>query len=301
MKKTLHALTIAAGAGIIGLASPAQAQEAEVVPAVAPGEGDAEIRINLSGKLRMLSQRIAAASCQAATGTDADQANQVLASAVTEFDTILDALENGNPDLGISLAEDYARTIRSIENVRSVWEPIRAAATNGDAQTVFDSNLALLTAAQELATLVASDYSVHLDVVEADAFLIEMAGRQRMLLVRISKNACMVAGGFGDEAIAEDLATTAATFEATLLALRDGMPAAGIRRPPNQIIADQLGLVYDRWTGIKPMVESILAGDETSADMLVVLASQLDTALGEMDSAVTMYAAATTQTSKQGE
>lgn len=310
MKTNHHLMTLAIAAGLAGLTfTAAAAQEAELIEVVVPGESDAELRINLSGKLRMLSQRVAAAACLQTQGTNTELSATMLSGAVAEFDSILNALEFGDQSMGIAHPEEAARTLASIANVTSAWQPMRDAATALIADNTNDAALAvilnqdgpLLEETLGFAVVVASNYSIYLDVVEADAFLIEIAGRQRMLLQQMSKNACIVAAELDDDHAFDELTTAVGTFEATLIALRDGMPAAGIRRPPNQMIGDQLTSVFGRWSAIRPVLDAVMVGEDVAPEVLATLAHDLEVALVEMNTAVTLYTAATTQTSKQGE
>jgi len=71
--------------------------------------------------------------------------------------------------------------------------------------------------------------------------LIEIAGRQRMLAQRMSKNVCLMASGIDTEQAQEELAESMQLFEISLDALG-------------------LEIVADEWARIRPVVSAQLAG-----------------------------------------
>lgn len=62
-------------------------------------------RIDSSGKLRMISQRVVAAACYAQAGVETEATTALLAAATEKFNVITAALEFGNSDLGMHGAE----------------------------------------------------------------------------------------------------------------------------------------------------------------------------------------------------
>ncbi|MEP3180406.1 MAG: type IV pili methyl-accepting chemotaxis transducer N-terminal domain-containing protein, partial [Lentilitoribacter sp.] len=55
-------------------------------------------RVNFSGKLRMLSQRVVATSCNFAADVDVEKSGADMLAAQAEFVKIAEALENGNAE-----------------------------------------------------------------------------------------------------------------------------------------------------------------------------------------------------------
>ena len=68
-------------------------------------------RINFSGKLRMLSQRIPAAVCYSNAGVESEKSQEMFESASAEFHTILAALEFGDESLNIKGAEEDRKVL----------------------------------------------------------------------------------------------------------------------------------------------------------------------------------------------
>ena len=67
-------------------------------------------RVNFSGKLRMLSQRVAAAACNYGAGVDADGSLAVLLGSQKEFVQIINGLEFGDAELNMNGEETRRKT-----------------------------------------------------------------------------------------------------------------------------------------------------------------------------------------------
>ena len=81
---------------------------------------------------------------------------------------------------------------------------------------------------------ISGQYANQAELLQSDALAIDVAGRQRMLSQRMSKNVCLVGSGINVDAAKAELAATAQVFATSLFALRDGMVQAGINPPPNE-------------------------------------------------------------------
>ena len=80
------------------IAPAAYANAAQITQASFVEDTGASQRIDLSGKLRMLSQRIPAAACALKAGVAPDESRALLDNSLGEFEAILAALEFGNDD-----------------------------------------------------------------------------------------------------------------------------------------------------------------------------------------------------------
>lgn len=77
-----------------------------------------------------------------------------------------------------------------------------------------------------------------------DGAAIDVAGHQRMLTQRMTKDALAIAAGDDDRR--SDLRATVAKYDRSLAALREGDAATGIPEPPPQV-SDQLDVVAGTW------------------------------------------------------
>jgi hypothetical protein len=274
--------------------------DAQITPAQFVEDKGASERINFSGKLRMLSQRVVAASCYLQAGIQTDASRATLAAATTEFAVITNALEFGDPDLGIIGAEDRRRTLAGISKLNELWAPIAELASKVEAGTgsveditaIAEQSAPLLDIAQRLVVQITSEYASQTTVLQTDAFAIDLAGRQRMLSQRISKNVCLISSGVSVETSQAELANTAQNFEATLFALRDGLPDAGVSAPPNQEVEDGLNVVIQEWATVTPIVAEVAASIALDAEQLGIVFQTGNQMTGNMNAVVGLYAEA---------
>ncbi|MEO0930161.1 MAG: type IV pili methyl-accepting chemotaxis transducer N-terminal domain-containing protein [Pseudomonadota bacterium] len=254
-------------------------------------------RIDFSGKLRMLSQRIVAAGCNYAAGIDPEKSGALLRATSEEFQRIVDALEFGDPDLGIIGAEERRRTQVGIAKLRELWDPTNETAqriANGDTapETVAllaEQSAPLLEMAKLLVTEISAQYSDPTALLQADALVIDIAGRQRMLSQRMSKNVCLARTGVNRDAAVAELNNASQMFEVSLMALRNGMADAGIKEPPNDDIATGLDVVIDDWDGLKPIVTQVLAGATIDDEQRAIMFNGSLMMTGDMNKVVGMY------------
>lgn len=257
-------------------------------------------RIDFSGKLRMLSQRIVAAGCNYAVGIDAENSGAVLRATSAEFQRIVDALEFGDPDLGIIGPEERRRTLVGIRKLRELWDPTNATAqriAQGDrspetVQLLANQSAPLLEMAKLLVSEISAEYSDPTALLQADALVIDIAGRQRMLAQRMSKNVCLASTGINRDTATAELAGAAQMFEVSLMALRHGMADTGIKEPPNEEIATGLDVVIEDWNGLKPIVSEIANGQTIDEEQRAIMFNRSLIMTGNMNSVVGLYSEA---------
>lgn len=257
-------------------------------------------RINLSGKLRMLSQRIPAASCNMVARIDPETSAKILAGATREFEKILHALEHGDESLGIIGPEKRRKTLAAIEALKVDWEPMDEAANwmikNGPdpelSQVLADHSDALLEEAKVLVSEITGEYSDPAALMQSDALRIDIAGRQRMLSQRMSKDACLIMSDLNKEAAIGTMSKTVAMFDVSLGALVNGMPAAGIKASSDPAIIAGLDTVAQDWTVFKPKLDALAAGESWDENARAEMFTGLNRLLVNMNKVVGLYAEA---------
>ena len=120
---------------------------------------------------------------------------------------------------------------------------------------------------------------------EADGTVINLAGRQRMLTQKMTKEALSVASG--DNAT-QQLQGTIALFDQTLSGLMDGNTEMGLPPAKDPQIRQQLELVLRLWRPFQAKISRIATSGEDGEALQFVLANNL-TLLKEMNSAVGMF------------
>jgi len=254
-------------------------------------------RINYSGKLRMLSQRMPAAACVVAHSGNSEAAVQALGAASVEFGKILIALTDGDPDMGIFGAEKKRRTLAKLDEIKVLWEPFHAAindilaGNNVEASMTYlsENNMALLGAAKALVTEESAEYSNPYEMTAEDALLIDIAGRQRMLTQKIAKESCGIETGNAALGNMDNMQATISMFEMTLNALKDGMPAAGVKAPPTEEIHNSLVVATDHWKEAKSLLETIAGEGSIGVDGQIKLFEVLTKELKEMNTITGQY------------
>ncbi|KIT16362.1 type IV pili methyl-accepting chemotaxis transducer N-terminal domain-containing protein [Jannaschia aquimarina] len=271
---------------IFGLTNPEFTAQSSNPPetkhlAAITGEANGSERIDYAGKLKMLSQRAPAAACNKAAGIGGWLAKGYLAASIGEFDRIMNALENGDVFLGIRNAENDRRILGRIEQMKEIWTPARNGmealieGTATDAQIVQAAGSApvLLGQIDKMMGDLVGEYADPAELIAADAIVLDIVGRQRMMPQIISKAACMVAEGIDSERAATELRDAMALYDLSMNALLNGMPEAGVTPPPTDAIREQLTAIIAEWQQMRPVLEDVAAGttpdDATREDIFL--------------------------------
>ena len=258
-------------------------------------------RVNLSNKLEMLTQTIGSAGCRINAGIGTDNATQELQVARQQFNTIINGLENGSAALGIPSPEANRVVLKSLKTVRDAWTPVEAAAATlstgsgnaSAADAIANGNLPLLEATKILTSDISGKYSNPNELTQADAMALKIAGRQRMLGHRITKEVCGIASGSRAMGTTENLGASLDMYSVSLGALRDGMLDAGVNPPPNDVIASELAAVSTDWQQTAPTLDLIRGGMSPSPENVESLSRVSAELTTDMSNVVTLYMLAT--------
>ncbi len=285
---------ILAAAPQVGLLNPTQAA-AEATEETGYNGGKA--RVNRSASLRSLTEAVASASCRVNGGIGVEMSRVELSSSRQDFGRIIDGLVNGNPALGMPGAEKRARSLDELRQTTELWEPLNTAAerlatgpgTDADAAVIDEGFPALFEQTVQLASVVSGQYANPQQLLQSDATVLNFAVRQRALAYRMTRAMCELATGAASADTKAELQTTVDLFEQTLIALRDGFPAAGINPPPNDAVYSSLQSTYDLWREQRGLFDAALAGDVPSDENVngaAVLTQKLSLA---MNNTITLY------------
>ncbi|APE43841.1 hypothetical protein BOO69_10760 [Sulfitobacter alexandrii] len=258
---------------------------------------NAQTRIDLAGRQRMLTQQMTKAVCLALPGkADAQWREQALAAAVT-FEETLQGLRAGSPEAGLAPAQtpQERAALETVQEVSAAFTASVKQLASRDLHTVAMQ----IMIARNLAVLARMNEAV--GVIEATAgrgysnpvvaATINQAGRQRMLTQRMAKNLCLIAVELDRERSLKDLSQSAALFSETLEGLLHGNAAANLLAPPTPRIAAKLEQVSDMWRSLHPAIAQVQAQGTIGEAELQDTVAQLDAILVEMNAAVTLWAA----------
>ncbi len=273
----------------IGFVPPAFAQSDEAI--------EAARRVNISGRQRMLSQRISKAACFLNTGTETTDAPNQLADAVALFETSLQALLHGDENIGLG-PEQNPPIRESLLGVVDDWEGfsdyLQKALEDGNVTRpalaeIDKSGLKLLADMNSTVNQTAHIYGDALpDMPLMLSLTIDLAGRQRMFTQKAAKEFCLIDAGVDVEENRARLAKTTQLFTTTLDALQNGMPGVVMAAPNDQIRA-QLKLAFDAWETPKAALESAATGNPITDAQRNSIANDMEQVLTLMNEAVGMY------------
>ncbi len=256
--------------------------------------------LNLSGKQRMLTQKMSKEIMLVVLGVDAQNNLKNLKKTSALFDKTLKGLRDGDKELRLPptiskrirkqldkikvLWDDFNRVIKDILNNKKV--------TKEQVDIIAANNLPLLKQMNRCVKLYEKDASTA--GLKADpglAVTINLAGKQRMLTQKMSKEFLLTAYGHDVENNKLNLLETYTLFERTLKGLLDGDETLDLPGTKNEKIREQLAVVQKLWAVFKPLVTFAVdpKTGEIPRDKVEALAASNLPLLKEMNKAVGMY------------
>ncbi len=273
----------------LGFVTPAFAQSDEAI--------EAARRVNISGRQRMLSQRISKAACFLSIGAKTETKSTQLQDVVTLFETSLQALRRGDARHGLG-PEQNAEIRGALLGVAADWGafmlPLQMALSQGavarPALLVIDeTGLQLLASMNRTVNKTASIYGDTLpDMPLILSLTLDLAGRQRMFTQKAAKEFCLIEAGVDVEQNRARLARTTQLFSLTLGALQSGMPGM-VMAAPNDTIKNQLTAVAAAWAGPKAALEAAANGEALTDSHRNAVVNDMEQVLSLMNTAVGMY------------
>ena len=216
-------------------------------PTFAETDYNHAVKVNVSGKQRMLSQRMARAVCFETLGIQPARHQTMGRYAKREFELALEGLYEGDWMLG-TRPEDDQIVQEKLAFVQGIWGPYRfaldAARKESSAlQRVADQSVPVLKASHAVVmALVESGTRAFAPGEREITNLVNISGRQRMLTQRAAKEFCFVVAGVNVEENAESLRATIDLFDSSLYALQNGDRSQGLLPPPDQLVRHQLAV-----------------------------------------------------------
>ncbi len=249
--------------------------------------------INLSGKQRMLTQKMSKEAMLVALDVDKDASLASLKATRDLFNKTLKGLRNGDDSLGLPPTKK-PKILGSLDKVDGLWSGFDPAISGIISSGAVDDSQIATIASGNVPLLKAMNKSVKLyesaatsgDMNPALAVAINLAGRQRMLTQKMSKEFLLVAKGHEADANKESLSKTIALFDTTLNGLINGDDTTGLSPAPTDEISAQLATVQSLWTPFKAALES-----GSTPESIQTVANTNVPLLKEMNKAVGMFAA----------
>jgi hypothetical protein len=255
---------------VFATASIACTAWAQAPPVTISVEADGKRKINLSGRQRMLSQVMAKAACFASIAIDETAQLQELKLSQHLFETTLVDLRDGSKIQKLLPETDLAINA-ALDTMEENWYPFGQAITKRDFATVSSQNTAILTKSNDLVTLFQKKYGT--PKVAASAATLNIAGRQRMLTQKASKEFCLIAAGKDETENRTALKASVALFEATMLSLKTGDAKLGLKTPDAKIL-EQIAHADEVWKPMSKIFTQLADGSKPSHDQLAAISRQ---------------------------
>lgn len=255
--------------------------------------------LNLSGKQRMLTQKMSKEILLVALEVDSAANLDNLKKTAALFDKTLKGLKTGDADLKLPPTTN-GRIVRQLDKTTAIWvdfnQVVQQVISSGkvtpeNVAVVAEKNLPLLKSMNRCVKLYEKDASK--SGLKSDpglAVTINLAGKQRMLTQKMSKEFYLVAYGHAVKDNQLNLQETTTLFERTLKGLLDGDATLDLPGTKNEAIRAQLKVVEGLWDAFKPQILTGLKGkDAIGGAQLKEIASTNLPLLKQMNKAVGMY------------
>lgn len=256
--------------------------------------------LNLSGKQRMLSQKMTKEALLVALGMEVDKNTSALSATASLFDTTLTGLKNGDSSLGLPPTEN-SEILKQLAVVETIWADfhplikkiIESKSVNKyDVSLLTEKNLPLLKEMNKAVGLYEKDAQKNgLKTDPGLATTINLSGKQRMLTQKMSKEFFLVALNHNTDENIINLQETSELFDKTLTGLIRGDDALGLNAVTEKSIANQLDIVDGLWHDFKEFIDEGIAysGESIPGEIIQNIASNNVPLLKEMNKAVKLF------------
>jgi len=256
-------------------------------------EATIKAKLNVAGRQRMLTQRIAAKACFLHEGIAAAASRDALEGAYAAFETARRGLRHGDRAMGL-LPEGTRAVQYFLDKVDAAWTPYAeavypvangAAVTDGQLVTIATRNGAVLERMHKAVGRMERTYAKEA-AVGGQARAINFAGAQRMLSQRIAKAFCLIAAGVEPDTHRFGLQQDLALFDKRQRQLAEGDETGGVPAPATAEIAERLAASTAARAALEPLVAPVTAGAVPDEAALAAMAEGADTLLERAHAAV---------------
>ena len=121
------------------------------------------------------------------------------------------------------------------------------------------------------------------------ATAINLAGKQRMLTQKMSKESLLIRYGYNVEQYRSNLTDTYLLFDRTLTGLKQGDSVLGLSGTQNSTILTQLNTVSALWGEFQPLVKSVAESSSVDKSVIQQIADKNVPLLKAMNTAVKLF------------
>ena len=278
-------------AAFIALASKA--------PPVFADEAIHALKVDVAGRQRMLTQRIAKSGCFLATFHEVEKHRAMLRDARALFATSLNNLKYGNADLGIP-AETNAVILQELNRVDQPWNILDFASglllesyqfPGLDVNLLQENNLQALKQSNIVVQVMDNVYSKAQTETDGLVTTVNIAGRQRMLTQKAAKEFCWIGYGLDVDESRLALQKTVALFDQSLDDLAQGSTQRGVMAAPTPEIAAKILAVKTKWQETRAVYLKIANGGWPTTEDFHTVSQHNDLLLKQSNNVVQMLVA----------
>ena len=255
------------------------------------------VAINFAGRQRMLSQKMTKEFLLVSLKVDGDANKKLFNDTSTMFNDTLNRLIKGDAELNVP-APPTKEIADQLNVVKGLWTEFKAKVDSG-----IQSNTNSQEALAEVATLNVSllqEMNKAVGLYQSDSqkagvktlgAVINVAGRQRMLTQKMSKEILLIALGVDPAANQKALQETKDLFQTSLVGLVQGNAELGLPPTTSKPALTQLRKVESLWKEFSPLADEAAASPQISPALIQRVAELNPPLLREMNRAVTLYEA----------
>jgi hypothetical protein len=277
---------------LVGIGAIAAATDAEM-------RRDAQHRLNISGRQRMLSQRMAKAACFAALRPGSAENIREMKEAQALFISSMLALKSGSAEMGLA-PQDDADVLSVIDTAAqlaqqymSAIDEFSAAIAQGPApeklQKIYELSLPVLTAVNDAVELLESKHKDGHLIRRGLATALNVSGRQRMLSQKMSKELCMIASGYKPQEVRSHMLGTIALFASSHEELKRGIIQMRLDQKDASALSTKLAEIEQLWRDLRKIFSLTAEGEIPSAEDVNTVANTNVAFLTKLNQAVELY------------
>lgn len=258
------------------------------------------IIMNLSGRQRMLSQKMTKEALLATAGINAEENRKNLKETMGIFEKTLRGLRDGDASLNLPLCEneDIAARLDKVNLLYDEMSGLLTKVVEGGVLSPYELpsiaklNAPILNTMDTAVKMFEQEAGKALSKDPTLALVINLAGKQRMLTQKMSKESLLKYLKVDDIVNGKLLRDTGALFDKTLKGLKDGDSELGLPKTEDANIRSQLDLISSFWSVAYPLIQKISdLSAFVSKEEVATVTELLSTILKESDKAVKMYEA----------
>ncbi len=182
------------------------------------------IVINLAGKQRMLTQKMSKEALLIAKDIDVKENRKNLKETISLFDKTIKGLRNGDKSLNLPKTTDNV-IVKEIDNLLTLWKPFKVHVQNiadgkidkATLEAIDRGNIPLLKNMNFIVEMYEHSYKTNID--PHLAHTINLAGRERMLTQKMTKELLLIANSLKSNANAESLKNSGKLFQKTMISI----------------------------------------------------------------------------------